>query len=214
MRLRLSRHRRVGAGRDDDHVRTRATRLRAFRRCRGDRGADAGGGGETAADAAETERRRHARERQACGAENCRRPPTKRRRRRVASPRGVQRVQIDEPAIDVREYISWGSASLIAFAGQAVLIVFFVFFLLASGDMFKRKLVRVVGPVAREEEDHRPDPRTTSTRRSSGSSSFGWSRASSSAWRRGLHSAWSVSNRPACGEWPPASSTAFPTSDR
>jgi predicted PurR-regulated permease PerM len=59
---------------------------------------------------------------------------------------GVQRVQIEEPAINVREYLSWGSASLLAFGGQAILIVFFVFFLLASGDLFKRKLVRVVGP--------------------------------------------------------------------
>jgi predicted PurR-regulated permease PerM len=62
------------------------------------------------------------------------------------APKGVQRVQIEEPAINVREYLSWGSASLLTFGGQAVLIVFFVFFLLASGDMFKRKLVRVVGP--------------------------------------------------------------------
>ena len=60
--------------------------------------------------------------------------------------KGVQRVEIQESAIDVREYISWGSASLLAFAGQAVLVVFFVFFLLASGDLFKRKLVKVVGP--------------------------------------------------------------------
>jgi predicted PurR-regulated permease PerM len=62
------------------------------------------------------------------------------------SSQRVQRVQIEQPAIDVREYLSWGSASLVTFAGQAVLIVFFVFFLLASGDMFKRKLVRLVGP--------------------------------------------------------------------
>ena len=60
--------------------------------------------------------------------------------------RGVQRVQIEEPAMDVREYLSWGSASAIAFAGQAVLVVFFVFFLLASGDLVKRKLVKLVGP--------------------------------------------------------------------
>ena len=65
---------------------------------------------------------------------------------RSPAPRGVQRVQVEEPTINIREYVSWGSASLLAFAGQAVLIVFFVFFLLASGDMFKRKLVRVVGP--------------------------------------------------------------------
>jgi predicted PurR-regulated permease PerM len=59
---------------------------------------------------------------------------------------GVQRVRVEEPAFDVREYLSWGSASLIAFGGQAVLVVFFVFFLLASGDLFKRKLVKLAGP--------------------------------------------------------------------
>lgn len=62
------------------------------------------------------------------------------------APSGVQRVQIEEPAIDIREYVSWGSASLITFAGQATLVFFFVFFLLASGDLFKRKLVKIAGP--------------------------------------------------------------------
>jgi predicted PurR-regulated permease PerM len=60
--------------------------------------------------------------------------------------RGVTRVQIEEPAIDIREYLSWGSANVIAFAGQATLVGFFVFFLLASGDLFKRKLVKIAGP--------------------------------------------------------------------
>jgi predicted PurR-regulated permease PerM len=59
---------------------------------------------------------------------------------------GVQRVQIEQPAIDIREYVSWGSASALAFAGQAILVMFFSFFLLASGDLFKRKLVKVAGP--------------------------------------------------------------------
>lgn len=61
-------------------------------------------------------------------------------------PRGVQRVQIEQPAIDIREYAMWGSAGVAAFAGEAMLIVFFVFFLLASGDLFKRKLVKIAGP--------------------------------------------------------------------
>ena len=62
------------------------------------------------------------------------------------APRGVQRVQVEEPAFDVREYVSWGSAGALVFAGQAVLIFFFVFFLLASGDLFKRKMVKIAGP--------------------------------------------------------------------
>ena len=62
------------------------------------------------------------------------------------APRGVQRVQVEEPAIDIREYLMWSSAGIVAFGGEAVLVVFFVFFLLASGDLFKRKLVKIAGP--------------------------------------------------------------------
>ena len=58
----------------------------------------------------------------------------------------VTRVQIEEPAINVRQYVSWGQAGAIAFAGQATLVFFFVFFLLASGDLFKRKFVKIAGP--------------------------------------------------------------------
>jgi predicted PurR-regulated permease PerM len=61
-------------------------------------------------------------------------------------PNNVTRVQIEEPAINIRDYVTWGSAGIIAFAGQAVLVFFFVFFLLASGDLFKRKIVKIVGP--------------------------------------------------------------------
>lgn len=61
-------------------------------------------------------------------------------------PRGVQRVQIEQPTIDVRGYLYWGSAGAVAFAGQAILVTFFVFFLLSTGDMFKRKLVKLAGP--------------------------------------------------------------------
>lgn len=62
------------------------------------------------------------------------------------TPSNVTRVQIEEPAINVREYVTWGSAGLIGFVGQATLVFFFVFFLLASGDLFKRKLVKLAGP--------------------------------------------------------------------
>ena len=62
------------------------------------------------------------------------------------APRGVQRVQVEEPAFDVRQYVTWGSANALAFGGQLMLVLFFVFFLLASGDLFKRKLVKLVGP--------------------------------------------------------------------
>ncbi len=62
------------------------------------------------------------------------------------APRGVQRVQVEEPPIDVRSYLYLGWTGALTFAGQAVLVTFFVFFLLATGDLFKRKLVRIAGP--------------------------------------------------------------------
>lgn len=62
------------------------------------------------------------------------------------APSGVARVQIVEPALDVRGYLMWGSAGLVSLAGQVVLIGFFAFFLLASGDLYKRKFVRMAGP--------------------------------------------------------------------
>jgi predicted PurR-regulated permease PerM len=40
----------------------------------------------------------------------------------------------------------WGSASAAGFVGQATLVIFFVFFLLASGNLVKRKLVKLAGP--------------------------------------------------------------------
>jgi predicted PurR-regulated permease PerM len=61
-------------------------------------------------------------------------------------PRGVMRVQIEEPPLRVGDYLWWGSTSLVAFAGQAVAVLFLVYFMLMSGDLFKRKLVQVSGP--------------------------------------------------------------------
>lgn len=61
-------------------------------------------------------------------------------------PEGVTRVRIDEPAFDAGEYLWWGSMGIVGFLGQVVMIFFLVFFLLQSGDMFKRKIVKIAGP--------------------------------------------------------------------
>jgi predicted PurR-regulated permease PerM len=57
---------------------------------------------------------------------------------------GVTKVQIETP-IRINDYLWSGSMSLLGLAGQAVMVGFLVFFLLASGDLFKRKLVRISG---------------------------------------------------------------------
>jgi len=62
------------------------------------------------------------------------------------APRGVMRVQVEEPPIKVRDYLWWGSAGALAALGQLVAVLFLVYFQLVSGDLFKRKLVRISGP--------------------------------------------------------------------
>jgi predicted PurR-regulated permease PerM len=59
--------------------------------------------------------------------------------------RGVTKVQIEEPVFRVSDYLWTGSMGLLGLVGQAVMVGFLVFFLLASGDLFKRKLVRISG---------------------------------------------------------------------
>jgi predicted PurR-regulated permease PerM len=59
---------------------------------------------------------------------------------------GVQRVQVQAAPINIGDYVMWGSLGIAAALGQLVLILFLVFFLLSSGDMYRRKLVKIAGP--------------------------------------------------------------------
>lgn len=59
---------------------------------------------------------------------------------------GVTRVQVENPPIKVSDYLLWGSVNLATAVMQVILIVFLAFFLLASGDLFRRKLVKIAGP--------------------------------------------------------------------
>jgi predicted PurR-regulated permease PerM len=62
------------------------------------------------------------------------------------TPRGVTRVMVEKPRIDVKDYLWTGTLGLVTFAGQATLVVFITFFLLASGSTFRRKMVKLAGP--------------------------------------------------------------------
>ena len=59
---------------------------------------------------------------------------------------GVTRVQVEDPPINVNDYVMWGSLSIATAAGQLLLILFLAYFLLSSGDLYRRKLVKIVGP--------------------------------------------------------------------
>lgn len=60
--------------------------------------------------------------------------------------RGVTKVQIERPHFNVKDYLLPSALGLAAASGQAVVVVFVTFFLLASGDTFRRKMVRIAGP--------------------------------------------------------------------
>lgn len=59
--------------------------------------------------------------------------------------RGVTKVQIAENPFRLADYLWSGSMGLAGFVSDAVMVTFLVFFLLFSGDLFKRKLVRIIG---------------------------------------------------------------------
>jgi len=62
------------------------------------------------------------------------------------APPGVARVQVEAPSFNITDYLLWGSISVAAAIGQIMLVLFLVYFLLASGDLYRRKLVKIVGP--------------------------------------------------------------------
>jgi len=66
--------------------------------------------------------------------------------RPAQSDKGVTRVQVEQPPLDVGQYVMYGSLGAVAAGGQAILILFLTYFLLASGDLYRRKLVKIVGP--------------------------------------------------------------------
>ena len=60
--------------------------------------------------------------------------------------RGVQRVQIERPRFDVKDYLWSGTMGLLAMLSQVGMVALITFFLMASGDTFRRKLVKIAGP--------------------------------------------------------------------
>ncbi len=60
--------------------------------------------------------------------------------------RGVQRVVVEKPAFDIRDHLWSGTVGVLSLIGQVVLVTFLTYFLLLSGDTFRRKLVKITGP--------------------------------------------------------------------
>jgi predicted PurR-regulated permease PerM len=64
----------------------------------------------------------------------------------------VQHVMIEKPRFDVREHLWNGTLGLLSAIGQAIVVTFLTYFLLLSGDTFRRKLVKISGDTLTEKK--------------------------------------------------------------
>jgi predicted PurR-regulated permease PerM len=71
---------------------------------------------------------------------------------KAAAASGVVRVQIEEPGVQLSSYLRWGPAHALSFASGLILILFLSYFLLLTDDLFKRKLVEVIGSTITEKK--------------------------------------------------------------
>ena len=60
--------------------------------------------------------------------------------------RGATRVVIEAPRFNIKDYLWTGSMGMLALLGQIAVVVFLTYFLMLSGDTFRRKLVKLAGP--------------------------------------------------------------------
>ena len=56
------------------------------------------------------------------------------------------RVVVEEPKFKIGDFLWRGSLGVFGFVAEATTMIFLAYFLLLSGDTFKRKLVRITGP--------------------------------------------------------------------
>lgn len=69
-----------------------------------------------------------------------------------AVPSGITRVQVEKPRLDVKDYLWMGTKGALGFAAQLSIVVFLAYFIMVSGDNFRRKIVRIAGPTLRRKK--------------------------------------------------------------
>ena len=60
--------------------------------------------------------------------------------------RGAMRVVIESSSFNIKDYLWTGTVGLVALIGQATVVIFLTYFLMLSGDTFRRKLIKLAGP--------------------------------------------------------------------
>ncbi|HSV51289.1 MAG TPA: AI-2E family transporter [Burkholderiaceae bacterium] len=65
----------------------------------------------------------------------------------VAPPaQGVTRVRVERQPFDIKDYLWTGTLGLVVSVGQGAVVLCLTFFLLTSGNTFRRKMVKIAGP--------------------------------------------------------------------
>lgn len=62
------------------------------------------------------------------------------------APRNVTRVQIVDPPFRASDYVWLGGQGVLRFFAQLAVVLFLVYFLLVTDDLYKRKIVKIAGP--------------------------------------------------------------------
>jgi predicted PurR-regulated permease PerM len=62
-----------------------------------------------------------------------------------SAPLPAPKAEPQEAVLSLAQFFWWGSTSLLALAGHATVIFFLIFFMLLSGDLFKRKVLKIAG---------------------------------------------------------------------
>ena len=60
--------------------------------------------------------------------------------------RGAMRVVVERSSFNIKDYLWTGTIGLAALIGQATVVIFLTYFLMLSGDTFRRKLIKLAGP--------------------------------------------------------------------
>jgi predicted PurR-regulated permease PerM len=70
----------------------------------------------------------------------------------VKADTDVQKVEIVQPPFRASDYLWSGGIGLLGFAGQFMLVLFLVYFFLVTGDLYKRKIVKIGGRTLSEKK--------------------------------------------------------------
>lgn len=63
-----------------------------------------------------------------------------------STSRGVMRVVIEPSRFNIKDYLWTGTVGLVALTGQVTVVIFLTYFLMVSGNTFRRKLIKLAGP--------------------------------------------------------------------